>query len=133
MASITGMLPSDVLVVRDGRQMTIAARELVTGDIVSLHLPQLRPSPNIQVCVSLGNKLPADLRFVDVSSDLKLDRSVLTGEAEPISATVDSTDANMLETRNIGLQGTMCVSGSGRGKFRLQAKRRRADYQVSSS
>jgi sodium/potassium-transporting ATPase subunit alpha len=35
MASITGMLPSDVLAVRDGMQVHLAARELVTGDIVS--------------------------------------------------------------------------------------------------
>jgi sodium/potassium-transporting ATPase subunit alpha len=78
-------------------------------------LIQLEASADIQVCVSLGNKLPADLRFIDVSSDLKIDRSVLTGEAAPIAATVESTDANMLETKNIGLQGTLCVAGSGRG------------------
>lgn len=33
----------------------------------------------------------------------------------PLSGTVDATDANYLETRNIGLQGTHCVSGSGIG------------------
>ena len=33
----------------------------------------------------------------------------------PLSGTVDSTDVNYLETRNIGLQGTHCVSGSGIG------------------
>jgi sodium/potassium-transporting ATPase subunit alpha len=71
------------------------------------------------VYVSLGNKLPADLRFVDVASDLRLDRSVLTGESEPIQATVESTDSNMLETKNIGLQGTLCVAGSGLGMSSL--------------
>ncbi|ORY33508.1 hypothetical protein BCR39DRAFT_520515 [Naematelia encephala] len=100
MASIAGMLPSDVLVLRDGTHRHIAAKDLVTGDIVS---------------VSLGNKLPADLRFIDVSSDLRLDRSVLTGESEAIQGTVEHTDPNMLETKNIGLQGTLCVSGSGTG------------------
>ena len=45
-----------------------------------------------------------------------MDRAVLTGEAEPIPATVESTDPNMLETKNIGLQGTLCVSGSGLGE-----------------
>ncbi|WVQ84457.1 hypothetical protein IAT38_006609 [Cryptococcus sp. DSM 104549] len=100
MASITGLLPSSVLVIRDNHQQSIAARDLVPGDIVM---------------VSLGNKLPADLRFIDVSSDLKMDRSVLTGESEPIQATVDMTDTNVLETKNIGLQGTLCVSGSGIG------------------
>jgi sodium/potassium-transporting ATPase subunit alpha len=101
MASIKGMLPSDVMVIRDGHQVEIPARDLVTGDIVQ---------------ISLGNKLPADVRFIEVSSDLKLDRAVLTGESEPINGVVDSTDANFLETKNVGLQGTLCVSGSGMGE-----------------
>ncbi|CAD6589175.1 MAG: hypothetical protein TREMPRED_005278, partial [Tremellales sp. Tagirdzhanova-0007] len=100
MASIAGLLPSDVVVLRDGEQRHIEARELVTGDLVLL---------------SLGKKLPADLRFVEVSLDLRLDRAVLTGESEPIPGTVDQTDVNMLETKNIGLQGTLCVGGSGMG------------------
>lgn len=32
-----------------------------------------------------------------------------------IAGTVDSTDANFLETKNIALQGTLCVSGSAKG------------------
>ena len=101
MASIKGMLPADVMVLRDGRQVEIPAKNLVTGDIVQ---------------ISLGNKLPADVRFIDVSSDLKLDRAVLTGESEPIAGMINSTDNNFLETKNIGLQGTLCVSGSGTGE-----------------
>lgn len=37
------------------------------------------------------------------------------GESVPLPATVESTDENYLETRNIGLQGTHCVSGSSIG------------------
>jgi sodium/potassium-transporting ATPase subunit alpha len=99
MASITGMLPQEVTVVRDGSPQTVLARELVAGDIVQ---------------VGLGNKLPADIRFLS-SADMKFDRSVLTGESEPVSASLEMTDANILESRNIGLQGTLCVSGSGTG------------------
>ena len=62
-------------------------------------------------------QLPADMRFVDVSSDLKIDRAVLTGESEPIQATIENTDSNLLESKNIGLQGTLCVSGSGLGEI----------------
>jgi len=120
MASIANLLPSDVIVLRDGSQSHIDAKDLVTGDIVF---------------VGLGNKLPADLRFVEVSSDFKIDRAVLTGEAEPIRGTVDSTDVNMLETKNIGLQGTLCVSGSGQGEaFREVSKiTAEGEWQVSSS
>nr|XP_031860422.1 uncharacterized protein CI109_004032 [Kwoniella shandongensis]KAA5527494.1 hypothetical protein CI109_004032 [Kwoniella shandongensis] len=98
MASISNLLPSDVLVLRNGRQLSLPAKDLVPGDIVT---------------ISLGNKLPADLRFIDVSSDFKVDRSVLTGESEAIRGTVENTDDNVLETKNMGLQGTLCVSGSG--------------------
>lgn len=38
MASISGMLPSDVQVLRDGRQSTIPAKNLVVGDLVYLSL-----------------------------------------------------------------------------------------------
>jgi sodium/potassium-transporting ATPase subunit alpha len=100
MASIANMLPADVVVLRDGAQTTIAARDLVPGDLVH---------------ISLGAKLPADVRFLEASSDFKLDRAVLTGESEPIAGVVNMTNDNFLETKNIGLQGTMCVSGSGLG------------------
>lgn len=39
----------------------------------------------------------------------------MLGESVPLAATVDSTDTNYLETRNIGLQGTHCASGSCTG------------------
>lgn len=50
-----------------------------------------------------------------MSSDLRVDRAVLTGESEPIQGTIEHTDGNFLETKNIGLQGTLCVGGSGLG------------------
>ncbi|OAX78430.1 hypothetical protein ACJ72_07263, partial [Emergomyces africanus] len=100
MASITTMLPDDCMVVREHKQEWTTATELVPGDIVK---------------VKQGNKLPSDLRFIAVSSDAKFDRSILTGESEPAQGTVESTDKNYLETRNIGLQGTHCVSGTVTG------------------
>jgi sodium/potassium-transporting ATPase subunit alpha len=64
MASIGTMLPDQCLVVRDGSQAGISAIDLVPGDIV---------------VVKQGNKLPADVRFVEVSSDAMFDRAILTG------------------------------------------------------
>ncbi|KAI1432686.1 hypothetical protein GGR50DRAFT_696805 [Xylaria sp. CBS 124048] len=100
MKSIKNMLPEDCLVLRNNTQVSVPASELVPGDIVF---------------IKAGNKLPADLRFLQVSSDCKMDRSILTGESVPLSGTVDSTDDNYLETRCIGLQGTHCVVGSCTG------------------
>ncbi|PMD19532.1 calcium ATPase [Hyaloscypha hepaticicola] len=100
MASITTMLPDSCVLLRDGGQVTIVASDIVSGDFLY---------------IKAGNKLPADVRFIEISSDAKLDRSILTGESAPLPGTVDSTDDNYLETRCIGLQGTHCVSGSGIG------------------
>ena len=65
MASIKGMLPSAVQVLRDGSQVSVQASDLVTGDLVY---------------VGMGQKVPADLKLIECSGDLKFDRSVLTGE-----------------------------------------------------
>lgn len=94
------MIPAESLVLREGQQKRVPAAELVVGDIVYL---------------SLGNKCPADFRIIQCSGDLKFDRSVLTGESEPISGTTENTDPNFMESRNIGMQGTHVVSGNGIG------------------
>ncbi|KAJ7499936.1 hypothetical protein FB451DRAFT_1385591 [Mycena latifolia] len=100
MASIAGLLPTEILVTRDGEKFKLPAADLILGDIVS---------------ITLGSKVPADLRLLEVSSDLRFDRSILTGESTDVAATVDCTDKNFMESRNIALQGTLCTSGSGVG------------------
>jgi sodium/potassium-transporting ATPase subunit alpha len=100
MASITGMLPDECFALRDGIRVELLATEIVPGDILY---------------IKSGNKLPADVRFAEISSDAKFDRSILTGESAPIAGSVDSTDTNYLETHCIGMQGTHCISGSALG------------------
>ncbi|CAL3970765.1 unnamed protein product [Diplocarpon coronariae] len=100
MASITTMLPDSCLVLRDGAAVTVMAYDIVPGDIM---------------LIKAGNKLSADVRFIEISSDAKFDRSILTGESAPLPGTVMTTDLNYLETRCIGLQGTHCISGSAVG------------------
>ncbi|KAM0447590.1 hypothetical protein ACHAO4_008917 [Trichoderma viride] len=100
MKSITGMLPEDCSVLRDGSRRLVPASAVVPGDILFF---------------SAGNKLPADIRFVDVSTDAKFDRSILTGESNPLPAVTESMEKNYLETKCIGMQGTHCTSGSGLG------------------
>ncbi|KAH4073607.1 hypothetical protein HBI81_060200 [Parastagonospora nodorum] len=97
MASIGTMLPDQCIVIRNGSHASISALDLVPGDII---------------VIKQGNKLPADVRLVEVSSDAMFDRAILTGESEPVPATIEPTEDNYLETNNIGLQGTHCISGS---------------------
>ncbi|KAL1921901.1 uncharacterized protein VTP21DRAFT_10543 [Calcarisporiella thermophila] len=100
MASINNMLPAETMVLRGGKKLKLAATELVTGDIVFLNL---------------GNKVPADIRLVQISGDLKFDRSILTGESDAVAGSTECTDENFLETKNIALMGTHVTNGSGIG------------------
>ena len=65
MASITTMLPDNCMLIRDGSQIEVMGPDVVPGDVLS---------------IKAGNKLPADVRFVEISSDAKFDRSILTGQ-----------------------------------------------------
>ncbi|KAF9905278.1 hypothetical protein EC991_001877 [Linnemannia zychae] len=97
MSSIIDMIPADCMVIRDGQLLKVPASTLVVGDRVSL---------------SLGNKVPADLRLVQTSNDTRFDRAVLTGESEAIEGAIHYTDENFLESKNIAFMGTHVVQGS---------------------
>ena len=95
--SILNLVPETAIVVRDGHQTSIPSSELVTGDIVHL---------------TVGNRVPADMRILEASPDLKFDRSVLTGEVEEVSGLADTKEPNYLEAQNIALLGTHVCNGS---------------------
>ncbi len=61
--SIQNMLASEAMLVRDGKQVTVATRDIVVGDVV-----MLRP----------GDKIPADLRLFEVNN-LRVEEAILTG------------------------------------------------------
>lgn len=65
MSSIKTLIAEEASVIRDGKQQTIASRDVVVGDLVVL---------------SMGDRVPADIRLIQASSDLRFDRSLLTGE-----------------------------------------------------
>jgi sodium/potassium-transporting ATPase subunit alpha len=65
MKSIKDLIADHATVIRDGEQQTLPATDIVVGDLVILQM---------------GNRVPADIRIVQTSSDLKFDRSLLTGE-----------------------------------------------------
>ncbi|KAK6529809.1 hypothetical protein TWF281_008968 [Arthrobotrys megalospora] len=100
MQSILDLLPSDALVLRDSVFSSIPSTDLVTGDIVK---------------IAVGNKVPADIRLLSTSGDIRFDRSMLTGEPEEVEGAITMTDSNFLETRNIALTGTLVTNGSGVG------------------
>ncbi|KAM0207354.1 hypothetical protein ACHAQD_012063 [Fusarium lateritium] len=100
MNAILDLLPSFAMVKRDGELKSLPTVGLVAGDVIQLQV---------------GDKVPADLRIVSHSGDIRFDRSVLTGEADEIEGAVDSTDSNFLESRNIAFMGTTVMNGNGVG------------------
>ena len=65
MKSIKSLVAEEATVIRNGKRQTIPSTDVVVGDLVLL---------------SMGDRVPADLRLVEASIDLKFDRSLLTGE-----------------------------------------------------
>ena len=100
MNSILDMLPSDAHVFRDGAWSTVRTSDLVTGEVVR---------------IKIGDKVPADIRLMETSGDIRFDRSAMTGESEEIEGSLETTDDNFLETHNIALMGTIVTNGSGTG------------------
>ncbi len=88
-------------VIRQGEEKTLAARELVPGDIIILRV---------------GDKVPADGRLLE-AVNLKTDEAILTGE----SAAVDKHSAVLLqpqlavaERTNMAFAGTAVTYGRGK-------------------
>ena len=96
MEKFKNFLPPKSVVRRNGKVTEIDASTLVVGDVIE---------------VKLGDKLPADIRLTE-NQKLKVDNSPLTGESEPIGRTVDCTDDNPLETKNLAFFGTLAVDGT---------------------
>lgn len=65
-------------VLRNGRWVVAPAAELVPGDVVE---------------ISVGAKVPADIRILQLlSSEVRVDQSILTGESESVSKTSESVN-----------------------------------------
>jgi Ca2+-transporting ATPase len=86
---------------RDGNASDVPARDLVPGDVV---------------LVRAGDIVPADLRLTSTAG-LALDRSALTGESVPESASAarDVPGSPIVGRRSIAYAGTSVVRGAGEG------------------
>jgi magnesium-transporting ATPase (P-type) len=71
------MLSAEARAIRDGETRMIPAETLVPGDIVLLES---------------GDKVPADLRLIDVKN-LRTEEAALTGESVPADKTTDPVPA----------------------------------------
>ncbi|KAG0719190.1 Calcium-transporting ATPase type 2C member 1 [Chionoecetes opilio] len=96
-------VPATCMCMRDGCLREYQARELVPGDVVHL---------------SIGDRVPADLRLME-ASDLCIDESSFTGETEPASKACSTINTRGFgasgSLANIGYMGTFVRTGRGRG------------------
>ena len=101
LAALKAMLSPQCRVVRDGNEQTVAAVELVPGDLVLLEA---------------GDRIPADLRLVEVW-DLKVDESSLTGESVSLEKQIAEVaeETPLAERRSIAWAGTAVTNGRALG------------------
>ncbi|MGV8892362.1 MAG: cation-transporting P-type ATPase [Burkholderiaceae bacterium] len=99
--AIRQMLSFNAQVLRDGRRHDIPAQKLVSGDIVFL---------------ASGDKVPADLRLLEVRS-LHIEEAALTGEsvAADKSAEPVPVDAPLGDRSCMAYSGTLVTYGQGVG------------------
>ncbi len=102
LAALKKLAAPEAQVLRGGSRLTVAAPELVPGDIVF---------------IEAGNFVPADLRLVE-AVNLRLEEAALTGESVPVQKDADvclGGDVPLGDRKNTTFMGTMVNSGRGRG------------------
>jgi len=97
--------PDEAKVLREGEVKRIAAAELVPGDIIEL---------------AVGDKVPADVRLVEVTSAaLRIDQALLTGESTSVQKYADVVvkEANAVKQDmvNVLFSGTTVTMGRAKG------------------
>jgi cation-transporting P-type ATPase F len=77
-AALSEAVTTEAKILRNDQKQVISSRELVPGDLVLL---------------SSGDKVPADLRLIDIR-DLQVDESALTGESVPVEKALQPLEAD---------------------------------------
>jgi len=101
-AALRALAMPDAQVLRDGKAVTLAATELVPGDIVFLET---------------GNVVPADLRLLE-NEELQVDESTLTGESHPVNknlARLENKDLAIGDRLNMVFKSGLITRGRAKG------------------
>jgi len=106
--ALKNMLSSDAVLVRDGVETKVPSQFIVPGDVVVL---------------ALGDKIPCDLRVIEVSNMASAE-AALTGESVPIEKTPLPIELNegqlpkqvpLGDRKNMCFSATLIATGSGVG------------------
>jgi Ca2+-transporting ATPase len=102
LAALQQLAAPEAHVLRDGKRITIPARDLVPGDIVFLEA---------------GNHVPADLRLLE-AFNLQIEEAALTGESLPVSKNAAlklEQNIPLGDRKNTTFMGTTVTYGRGWG------------------
>jgi magnesium-transporting ATPase (P-type) len=99
--AIRKMLSLNAVALRDGHRHEIPAEELVPGDVVVL---------------ASGDKVPADLRLIEVKT-LRVDEAALTGESVPVEKALApvAAKAPIGDRTSMAYSGTLVTYGQAKG------------------
>ena len=99
--SLRRMVTTEATVIREGERKRVPSAELVPGDLVALHS---------------GDRVPADLRLVEVR-ELHVDESALTGESVPVPKDLGplAVDAPLAERFDMAYAGSVVTYGQAQG------------------
>lgn len=94
------MLSTSAVVIRDGKNIVLPAREIVPGDIIVL---------------KEGDKVPADARLIEIIN-LQINEASLTGESLPIRKDISkiTKPVLVLDRKNMVFSGTGATYGKGK-------------------
>lgn len=100
-AALAKAVTTGATVLRDGQKQQIPSSQLVPGDLVLL---------------SSGDKVPADLRLIQVRN-LQVSEAALTGESVPVEKTLAPLpeDTPLAERTNMAYSSSLVTFGQGRG------------------
>ena len=99
--AIRAMIDPRAAVIREGRRVTVAADDVVPGDVVVLEA---------------GDRVPADLRLIRQRS-LRIAEAALTGESVAVDKDIDpvAADSPLGDRRSMAYSGTLVAGGQGLG------------------
>lgn len=104
--ALKNMLSTNALVLRNGKEVEVPSAEVVPGDIV---------------IINTGDKVPADIRFFNVSN-VACGEAALTGESVPIDKTVAAIEVKgnpeltpLGDRHNMAFSATLVAQGRGSG------------------
>ncbi|MFG6497408.1 calcium-translocating P-type ATPase, SERCA-type [Fictibacillus sp. UD] len=102
LASLKELSAPTAQVLREGKWVSIAAKDVVTGDVIK---------------VRSGDRVGADIRLLKTSG-LQIEESALTGESVPAQKhnnLISADDLNLGDQENMAFMGTMVTRGTGQG------------------